>query len=638
LQGLIGGKIWAAGAEVEGDRLTTLTLSAGGPGSCANMGKEVQSSSFSELFSIPTVGIEAGRATASRASSLSLRVALRAWAGHNEGLGNRTRAPASGDPNMKEHLETLPEKDRNLIGDIELLYHARDFDKAIQLINNRLSESIDISNMQGARLKAELAGDLIDIGDASQKPMSIYRGLRIYEQDKDGFSKHARETSIHYNIGNGYSSLFRVLMQSSGFKYIPKEINLLSRAKHHFWKAYRGLTDESPIFRMHLIINLANALDQCGRVTEALQYYGEALKIDARFGRANANRSRALLWLNEISNNYSMNLLWQAMNGYSIASQDKNEPDWMTELWAKGAESLRTRLVSLGWDPASMGHDIDGTTEEAQRHSAYRKFCIDHMLCLNEHSIYCNCIGASDDNLTIPLSVRGTPGDFVPAMELRLNRIKSEYSLARWLFYWSRREAPPSGGLFEDSVKYTELFDGEAIGIQPEMLRSSFRLCFGILDKIAVALCDLFDLADEREVIAFERFWRPRGSSLSIEQKARWSKINKIANNPALIALYSQATDLDRSDGQWGFLKDWRNALEHEILLVMAGETDDVYQAMRSKRSVIKVQYHQFENTTLHLLQFVRSAVFSFVYCVRIEGGKLANGSGVPIMLTHKDI
>ena len=638
MRGLRAGRSGARARKPRGDRLPEADVACGRLRFLCSDGERSTIEFVLRVIGNPDHRHRGDGATSSGVNGLSLSVAPKAREGRNEELGNRSRRHALGDTNMNKHLKTLPEKEQELIRDIELLYHKGNFDKAIELINNRLSETIDISNKQGAWLKAELAGDLIDIGDASHKPMPIHTGLRIYEQDRDEFAKHARETSIDYNIGNGYSSLFRVLMQSSGFKYIPKQIDLLNRAKHHFWKAYRGLTDESPIFRMQLIINLANALDQCGRVTEALQYYGEALKMDAHFGRANANRANALLWLNRISDSYSMNLFWQAMNGYAIASQDTNEPEWIKEHWAKLAESLRARLVSLGWNPASIGHDTEGTIEEAQRHSTYRTFCIDHMLCLNEHSIYCNCIGASNDNLSIPLSINGTPGDFVPAMELRLNRIKSEYSLARWLFYWSRREALPSGELFEDNVKYTELFDGEAVGIQAEMLRSSFRLCFGILDKIAVALCDLFDLADPREVIAFERFWHPKGNDLSDKQKARWNKINEIANNPSFIALYSQATDLNRSEGQWGFLKEWRNALEHEIFLVMRGETDDIYRALRSNRSIIRVDFRQFEETTLHLLQFVRSAVFNFVYCVRIEGGKLANGSGVPIMLTHKDI
>ena len=46
--------------------------------------------------------------------------------------------------------------------------------------------------------------------------------------------------------------------------------------------------------------------------------------------------------------------------------------------------------------------------------------------------------------------------------------------------------------------------------------------------------------------------------------------------------------------------------------------------------------YNDFNINTLHLLQFVRSAIFNFVYCVRIEAMKLSTGRGVRIRFKHK--
>ena len=120
-------------------------------------------------------------------------------------------------------------------------------------------------------------------------------------------------------------------------------------------------------------------------------------------------------------------------------------------------------------------------------------------------------------------------------MELRLNRLKSEFALARLLYYESDQKQWES---YDNEISFTELYEDEAVGLRPEMLRTSFRLCFGILDKIAHAICELFDMSEPDEPLAFERFWKPRGKGLSRKQQDRWAKVNSIENF-SLLALYS---------------------------------------------------------------------------------------------------
>jgi LA2681-like HEPN len=139
------------------------------------------------------------------------------------------------------------------------------------------------------------------------------------------------------------------------------------------------------------------------------------------------------------------------------------------------------------------------------------------------------------------------------------------------------------------------------------MLRTSFRLCFGILDKIAHAICELFDMSEPDEPLAFERFWRPKGKGLSRKQQERWEKINSIENF-SLLALYSQATDLNSHSGEWGNFKNWRNALEHELLILTrgSGKPLDIFKAMKSSRRIVSVDYGEFKDKAIHLLQLTQ--------------------------------
>jgi len=210
-------------------------------------------------------------------------------------------------------------------------------------------------------------------------------------------------------------------------------------------------------------------------------------------------------------------------------------PKWLKEQWNNKRDILKNKLMLHGHTEEDVHHDINETKAEAENHSNFRKFCLYNNLCLSEHSLYCNCVGASSDDLTIPKSAESIGGDFVPKMELQLNRLKSEFAFARLLYYQSDQEQWNS---YENELSFTELYEDESVGLCSEMLRTSFRLCFGILDKIAHAICELFDMSDSDEPLAFERFWRPRGKGLSPKQQNRWKKLNSIENY-SLLALYT---------------------------------------------------------------------------------------------------
>ena len=119
-----------------------------------------------------------------------------------------------------------------------------------------------------------------------------------------------------------------------------------------------------------------------------------------------------------------------------------------------------------------------------------------------------------------------------------------------------------------------------------EFLRTSFRLCFGILDRIAQGLNELYELADPKEDLYFESFWRPQNQRKKDDEK-RWNKINQ-QKNMGLVALYSIATDLNLQDGQWGFFKKYRNHLEHGLLILFPSDKVSLPQWTVPKRITLE--------------------------------------------------
>jgi hypothetical protein len=167
---------------------------------------------------------------------------------------------------------------------------------------------------------------------------------------------------------------------------------------------------------------------------------------------------------------------------------------------------------------------------------------------------------------------------------------------------------------------FSELYDAEYIGTKSEMLRTSFKLCFGLLDKIASSICNLYDLADENENIYFESFWNPRKQSGSSKKNTRWETINS-DYNISLLALYTQASDLNRKDGEWAFFKNWRNSLEHNHLALVEdeGKGKNIEYIKNNCSLFYEVDKEYFQEKTLQMIQFTRSAIFNFVFLIRHE-------------------
>ncbi|MCR9131299.1 MAG: LA2681 family HEPN domain-containing protein [bacterium] len=527
---------------------------------------------------------------------------------------------------------------RNKVGE---LVSAQKYDMALSHIENILQGIKDRSEEEQAYILAEFGGFLIDIAEESRDEKPGIKGLGILKRNEELIRKYVWDGSYFYNLGNAYDSIIKIKLANRRVEYKPKNFWLINQAKDSFWKAYKARdTHPEKKFQPNNLVNLGNSLSRSGRVVEAIQFYDLVIKDYPDFPKAHANRAEALFWLHQISGVSSFMLMYQIIQAYTKAAKGENIPLWMKKEFNRRA-TLFDRLMKDR--PDYKNFDIKKeekeTEKDYQAHSEYRKFCLDHLLSLSEHALYCKCIGSRRDDLMIPTPSFHIQGQFVPVMEHYLNRIKSEFATSRLLYYRAVSEEKGDWEIFQDEVVYTELFEGESVDIKTEMLRTSYRLCFGILDKIGEGICELYDLADKNENIYFENFWKPRGKGLSKKQSERWERINSIENT-SLKALYSQACDLTNRKGEWTFFKQWRNALEHGIFVV----TDDKYpdldplKVLDKSRKVVTTNYSNFEQQTLHLLRFTRSAIFNFVFMVRTEGDLTEDSpTGLPLTLRYKE-
>lgn len=489
-----------------------------------------------------------------------------------------------------------------------------DFDKASNICYELLSclPELDIKYEVKFAIISNIAGYLIDAGGFGQKLSVIKSGVELLKGNEKDILTIIPPSSYFYNLANGLSCISNInIHKEMSFD----DVILLNEVKNCFWKSYKYALDEDSV-PPELMVNLANALKKQYRISEAIDYYDTALCIDETIPQAWVNRSEALELLNDLSTTYSIKMLKEIRLGYVKAIETgKCMHKWISTYNIKISyldETLKEICENNLIDEDDL-MDEDFTSEEYSALSSYQKFCIDKNLMLSDHSLYCNCYAASRDNITIATTEEGVFGEFVIPMEMVLNRLKAEYSLSRRLFF-----EYSSGDVFvgdEEESCYSELFNGEVLYSNVEKLRTSFRMCFGILDKIAVALCELFDVKPQGRNIYFHNFWY-------LKDDKRRERFNKI-DNKGLMGLYSIALDLNDTTGELSFFKSWRNDLEHNFLVIHEkGVIKDLYESYSFFKDIKFIEKEYFENHFQQLIKIVKSAIFLFVYTVRIEGKK----------------
>ena len=480
------------------------------------------------------------------------------------------------------------------------------------------------------RMLSNIAGVFVDIGHMQPNIEASNKGLQILEHNKAKIMEQIEEKDVYYyNLSNAKSNL---IVEKNPFNQNFETIEQLVELKSYLWKAIKLSNESKQVSPPEYTVNLGNALKQQFRLVEALKCYDDVNSLNLDVPQAWINRSESLMLLNQVSNTYSIQMLEQIKIGYENIIASKQLPPQWIEHYKEKVIFRQNKIDEIRKEEGIEEelHDKETTLKEYKELSDFRKFCLDNYLTLSEHGLYCKCVGSARDNLTIP-TLTGVVGDFVVPMEMVLNRLKSEFSFSRRLYFEFLTHK------VEDDLQYescfSELFNDELLGLDVERIRTAFRLCFGILDKIAVAICELYDLYPPNRQVSFQSFWQ-------LNKDNRRERFDSIVN-PGLLALYSIATDLNyRQDGEWAFFKQWRNDLEHKFVVVQKlDKPSDIYNSYSFMDGIIFIKEKDFIEHLKRMLQITRSAIFSFVFAVRDKAikEKKEDGQYISIAIPKQD-
>jgi len=439
---------------------------------------------------------------------------------------------------------------------------------------------------------------LIDIGTALKDSDLVKRGIKLIEQLLSTIEEQSRPISL-YNLGNGYAGLHSIERRCPDFSFDPDTPPLIE-AKRCYREALVGLEHLDANLRAQLRVNYGNCLAYLGRSLEAISEYNTALSHASDHPMAWGNLGVELGHFAFIAR-YST-ILRDANEALNKALAD-NRLEQIGEFWArtyfeKAQQCIGQRLSKIQEDTPSVEPETPNFA--TAYHQAYVEFCVKHQLFLNfclknrpcehmaEDTVSFSLITALDDNITFPRLARV------------VNEIKERYAAARLLIF-EACHPPFDTQPYDDMTYYVDNLDYAVYGICATKLKLAFESAYNILDKIAFFINAYLDLGIKGNRVNFTSIWKEGKSTLR-------STIVQ-CNNYYLYGLYDISRDLG-SEGYFGYLRDIRNHLTHQYLVL---HVEKLHWLTSADDSRYHLGYHEFLDHAIELMRLVRSAVIYLI-------------------------
>jgi len=458
-------------------------------------------------------------------------------------------------------------------------------------------------------------GFLVDIGLGLHDPKIVQQGLDIGERFLTSSKNIRYESDIHYNLANGYFSLFELSERGTGIEAYPRSANL-QKAKFHFREAIKLCDYHDSSVKKQTWVNYGNCLDILGRTVEALYAYDEALKIDKKFSMAIGNKAKALCFFADISGAYRGAIYLEA---YQAIGSIINNPDLISVGGVRAKDMFEEELkkIELKFKDKEdlkkiISHRNYKTAGLSEFEKFYLEYCIQEKLFLNFHVHEDKCDASIVDPIFIHLLTKIDDHNTFYQLAKHINQIKEDYAIARLLLVQSQYKRLDFDSISRRTT-FVNTLDYSQFNLYNGLLKSAFKEAYDILDKIGVFINDYYKLGIAEEKIYFTSIWY-----CNYCKKIRDEILN--SKNISLYALYDVYQDF--KSGYYKNIKDIRNALVHRRLVIF----DSMPTHQNKKDDKHNVGYNEMLRETNNLLRLVKSAIIYLINFVNIEENKKRKG------------
>jgi hypothetical protein len=453
----------------------------------------------------------------------------------------------------------------------------------------------------------------IDIGTVLKDHVMVKKGVDIGENLLKDLTFVRYKSTLHYNVANGYTSLFEMIDWKSGNIDIPKSINL-QKVKEHFRIVLSYIDGQDANFKIQVLVNYANCLDTLGRCLESLDIYDEALEIDNTFSMAIANRAKAMKFFAEVSGHYRGPIYVEA---YQAIRSVINDPNLIKigGLRAKiGFKKEMEFIESLFKDKTMLDQQLTHHNYDDKGFSDFEKFYIDFCsrenLFLNFHIHHTKCQGAIEDPIFIRIITKANENNKFYNLAKRINQIKEDYATSRLLLVQSLYRKEDIDNLSKLTL-YANCSDYSQFNLYMGLLKSSFSEAYNVLDKIAVFINDYYDMGIPQNHIYFASIWHKNNI---IRDELLQTK------NISLFALYDIYQDF--LSGEYSKIQNIRNSLTHRRLVIY----DSTLAKWDNIDDDCNIGYNSMFESTIFLLRLVKASVIYLINFVNIKEAKKRKG------------
>ncbi len=408
---------------------------------------------------------------------------------------------------------------------------------------------------------------------------SLMDAIKLAQTIDDSPFTDTEKCRLHFFIANAWSYVLQLKFISP--EDIPVSSYEYERQIYHLRVAASFIYDADEFVACRVNTNLGCALSHVGRFVEAQHYFNKALLINPEFGMALGNKGYGLYrYARELEDNVHQFIFLQyAFQCLTLACEDPS-------IYPEARNFFHGLALHISeFYPEHLLNDLkqypDILSDRADEELSYRTWCIENQLFLNPlNDVISQNIVARDILHTPTLTLRK---DEKPIYLSLFNQIKEEYVSARYFFYEGAYTSTPH---FADrDVTLYRVFDMPIYSINVEKVKTAFRLCYSIFDKIAYLLNIYLDLKINQNKVSFRNIWHQEGN---MKKPLR----AHVLRNRSLQGLYWLCKDLYEQDESpiepdAKEIAKIRNYIEHKSFKVVEctsscwDETPETYEILQ---------------------------------------------------------
>ncbi|KAB7528236.1 hypothetical protein F8C76_10215 [Flagellimonas olearia] len=461
-----------------------------------------------------------------------------------------------------------------------------------------------------------LLGLIFETGREYGRVGDIKIGLKFSEkQNLRNFSDDDKMT-FHYNLANGWSYLQGLTQNLNSDDFWNFDLVELDQQIINLRQSLVFSKNAQDNFKKcEVLTNLGNLFSHIGRFSEAQLYWQSALEIDSSFSMAKGNIGFGLFHYAKILYDDGHKFLFfQFAYKYlnkAIVSDIYDE----AKIGFQGiVDLLESRFHKK--DLKKIQNLTDFSIGDTELEREYRIWSLQNRLFLNPlNDVITDNIAGSDCLLLPTMTLKF---DKPPIYQTIFNQIKQEFVTARHFLFESvnHKELHYSD---KDNLQL-DILDSAIYSFNTEKIKTAFRMCYSILDKIGYLINDYLNLGFKSDRVSFRGIWNVH------DKKSNKLQLNdKIikTQNWAFRGLYWLSRDLYEKNPEFSYpiepeakeLAQIRNFIEHKSFKIIEHGESGLYD----DGLTLVVHREEFEKKTLKLVKLIRASMIYLSLGINLE-------------------